>query len=42
MEKVIIKDIKEIIINTEGLIIYQNNGGIIRLGKDFIDKIGKK
>ncbi len=33
MEKVIIKDIKEIVIYKEGMIIYQKNEGVIKLNK---------
>lgn len=42
MEKIIIKDIKEVIIDKDGIIIYQNNQGIIKLNKNQILKLGDK
>lgn len=33
MEKIIIKNIKKIVIDKEGIIIYQNNEGVINLNK---------
>ena len=33
MEKVIIKNIKEIVIDKKGMVIYQNNDGVIKFNK---------
>lgn len=40
MEKIIIDDIKQITINKDGIIIIQNDGGIVELTKEQINSIG--
>lgn len=40
MGEVIVKDVKEVIINKDGIKIIQNNGGIVELTKEQINNIG--
>lgn len=42
MKEVRIKNIKELVINKEKIIIYQNDGGIVELTKEQVKNIGNE